>query len=87
MECCLAQGEVIRLDGGEDGAILRCTGGTVWLTCGDGRDYLLDAGMSFKIAARQIAVAEALRMAECNLARPLYARNTLLRPVIKLVAC
>ena len=87
MECCLAQGELMRLDGGKDGAILRCTSGTIWLTCGDGRDYLLVAGMSYKIASRQVAVAEALKMAECNLGKPLSGRNTLQRPVIRLAAC
>jgi hypothetical protein len=69
MKCCLAQGELIRVDGEKNGVILRCTRGTVWLTCGDGRDYLLSAGRSVTIAAHQFAVAEALHASECNLDR------------------
>ena len=87
MECCLAQGELIRLDGTKDGAILRCTSGTIWLTCGDGRDYLLSAGKSFVIAAGQFAVAEALQAAECTLGKPILNHLTLQRPVIRLAAC
>ncbi|NTV51093.1 MAG: DUF2917 domain-containing protein [Geobacteraceae bacterium] len=87
MECCLTQGELIRLDGKQDGVILRCTSGTIWLTCGDGRDYLLSAGKSFELAAGQFAVAEALQAAECTLGKPVSNRNTLQRPVIRLAAC
>jgi len=87
MECSLSQGELIRLDGEKDGVILRCTSGTIWLTCGDGRDYLLSAGNSFELAARQVAVAEALQAAECTLGKPLLARNPRQRSVIRLAAC
>lgn len=87
MECSLSQGELIRLDGEKDGVILRCSSGTIWLTCGDGRDYLLSAGNSFELAAGQVAVAEALQAAECTLGKPLSARNRLHRPVIRLAAC
>ncbi len=87
MECCLALGELIRLDGGPDGVVLRCTSGTLWLTCGDGRDYLISAGGSYEIAARQGVVAEALRKAEWVLGKPRSCSNTLLRPVIRLAAC
>ena len=87
MECCLAQGELIRLAGEKGGVVLRCTSGTIWLTCGDGRDYLLSAGNSFELAARQVAVAEALQTAECTLGKPLLTSNSLQRPVIRLAAC
>ena len=87
MECSLSQGELIRLDGEKDGVILRCSSGTIWLTCGDGRDYLLSAGNSFELAAGQVAVAEALQAAECTLGKPLSAHNPLQRPVIRLAAC
>jgi len=87
MECTLSQGELIRLDGEKDGAILRCGSGTIWLTCGDGRDYLLSAGKSFELAAGQVAVAEALQAAECTLGKPLLTGNPLQRPVIRLAAC
>ena len=87
MECCLAKGELIRLDGKQDGVILRCTSGTIWLTCGDGRDYLLSAGKSFELASGQYAVAESLQAAECTLGKPVLSRRTLRSPVIRLAAC
>lgn len=87
MECCLERGELVRLDGEMDGVVLRCTSGTIWLTCGDGRDYLLSPGRSFTIAAGLVVVAEALQTAECTLARPLSASNAVQRPVIRLAAC
>lgn len=87
MECCLAQGELIRLDGKKDGVILRCTSGAIWVTCGDGRDYLLFAGKSFELPARQFAVVEALQAAECTLGKPFSGYKTLQKPVIRLAAC
>ncbi|MDD2310397.1 MAG: DUF2917 domain-containing protein [Desulfuromonadaceae bacterium] len=87
MECTLAQGELIRLDGGKDGVVLRCTSGVVWLTCGDGRDYLLSSGESFMAASGQTAVAEALQLSDCTLGKPASSCNSILRPVIRLAAC
>ena len=87
MECYLAQGELIRVAGEKDGVVLRCTSGTIWLTCGDGRDYLLTAGKSFEIAARQVAVAEALQPAECSLGKPSSAHTLSQSPVIRFAAC
>jgi hypothetical protein len=87
MECCLAQGELIRVNGEKDGVILRCTCGTVWLTCGDGRDYLLGAGKTFTVAAGQTAIAEALSPSECSLGKPQRAGSPLHNPVIRLAAC
>ena len=87
MECSLSQGELIRLDGEEDGVILRCSSGTIWLTCGDGRDYLLSAGNSFELAARQVAVVEALHAADCTVGKPHVAGTIMQRPVIRLAAC
>jgi hypothetical protein len=87
MECCLAEGELIRVDGEKDGVILRCSKGTIWLTCGDGRDYLISAGCSFEIASHQVAVAEALQAAECTIGKSLASRSPLERPVIRLAAC
>lgn len=87
MECCLAPGELVRLDGTEEGVVLRCSSGILWLTCGDGRDYLLSSGMSFSVTAGQTAVAEALYSAECTLGVPATAGKPVLRPVIRLAAC
>ncbi len=87
MECCLGQGELIRVDGGKEGVTLRCSSGTVWLTCGNGVDYLLHAGKSFAVAANQVAVVEALHAAECTLVKPLSKLSPVLRPAIRLAAC
>ena len=87
MECCLERGELVRLDGEKNGVVLRCTGGTIWLTCGDGRDYLLTPGSSFAIAAGLVVVAEALQKAECTLGRSFSASNSQLKTVVRLAAC
>jgi len=87
MECCLAKDELIRLDGGSNGLVLRCTGGAVWLTCGDGADYLISAGRSFELPARRTAVAEALEPAEFYLGEPAAAGDLLHKPVIGFAAC
>lgn len=87
MECCLGKGELIRLDGGNDGLVLRCTQGAVWLTCGDGADYLLNAGSSFELESRRVAVTEALESAEFYLGEPAAAGAVLHKTVIRLAAC
>jgi quercetin dioxygenase-like cupin family protein len=87
MECCLAKGELIRLDGGTGGLVLRCTGGTVWLTCGDGEDHLIHAGRSFELPAHRTAVTEALESAEFCLGEPAEAGDLLHKPVIGFAAC
>ena len=87
MECCLAKGELIRLDGGSGGVVLRCKGGAVWLTCGDGADYLICAGRSFELAPHRIAVTEALESAEFYLGEPSAAGDVLHKPVIRFAVC
>ena len=63
MECSLATGELIQLDGGTQGLLLRCTCGGVWLTKNDGQDYLIRSGHSFKLPAGEQALIEALNPA------------------------
>lgn len=87
MECCLAFGELIRVGGEKEGVVLHCTGGVIWLTCGDGRDYLLTAGKSFEIAARQVAVAEALSAAECTIGKPVTLRQSVKNHAMRLAVC
>lgn len=87
MECCLAKGELIRLDGGSGGVVLRCSGGALWLTCGDGADYLIRSGCSFELPPRLVAVAEALEAAGFDLGEPAEAGAMLHKPVIGLAAC
>ena len=67
MECTLGTGELLRLAGGAAGVRLHCLTGTVWLTNGDGQDYLVHRGHSFALAAGTAAVVEALGLAEVRL--------------------
>jgi hypothetical protein len=67
--------------------VLRCGSGTVWLTCGDGRDYLLGAGTAFEIKANQVAVAEALQPVECSIVMAAASPNLRQSPVIRFAAC
>jgi hypothetical protein len=60
MECSLGKGELMRLSGSERGLLLHCLSGTIWLTTGDGRDYLVLQGKSFQLQEGASALAEAL---------------------------
>ena len=87
MECCLTKGELVRLDGGKDGLQLHCMAGTVWLTSGDGADYLIRAGKRFELPAGRMAVVEALESAEFRLGEALAADSMLHKPLTGFVAC
>ena len=63
MECYLKTGEVIQLEGGTVGLVLRCTSGQIWLTKNDGQDYLIRAGKNFELTAGENALIEALNPA------------------------
>lgn len=86
MECCLAEGELVRLEGGKRGLVVRCTAGTLWLTKGDGCDYLIPAGRRITLAKREQALVEALEQSELCLAKP-AATSDLGKPVIGMAAC
>lgn len=60
MECTLKSGELISLEGGEVGLVLRCTHGRIWLTKQDGQDYLIRSGRSFNLSTGESALIEAL---------------------------
>jgi hypothetical protein len=79
MECCLTKGELIRVGGGKGGLVLRCTVGSIWLTCGDGADYLLTAGRSFELPARRLALIEAMTTAEYCFGEPAVSGVTVRR--------
>ncbi len=87
MECCLAKGELIRLDGGKRGLLLNCIVGTLWITFGDGADHLVSAGKRFEIPAGQVAVVEALVSTELRLGETMPATSRLHRPLTGFVAC
>jgi hypothetical protein len=84
MECSLATGELIRLEGGALGLVLRCTTGGVWLTKGDGQDYLIRAGRSFELPAGESALVEALNPAGIFV---METRSAAATPVLRLAAC
>jgi quercetin dioxygenase-like cupin family protein len=84
MECCLATGELIRLNGGARGLRLRCTTGRVWLTKNDGQDYLINAGRSFELSAGENALLEALNPAGIFMLETLPAAAI---AAVRLVAC
>jgi len=87
MECCLAPGELIRLDGGPSGLRLRCSAGMVWLTRGDAADYLVAAGTHFDLAAGQVALVEALKPAEIRLGELPVAGSVTHGTAVRMVAC
>ncbi|WP_224984935.1 DUF2917 domain-containing protein [Geomonas agri] len=67
MECSLGKGELLSLTGGAHGLMLRCLTGTIWLTKGDGRDYLVRRGNSFELTRGESALMEALEAAELQM--------------------
>ncbi len=86
MEFSLAEGELIRLEGGREGLVLRCMTGTLWLTKGDGVDYLIHPSRPASLAKNEAALVEALEQSELILGEPKSTGN-LARPVIGLAGC
>jgi hypothetical protein len=86
MECCLLKGELVRRDGKKGGLEVRCTSGVVWLTRGDGVDYLVGAGSRVTLGRGESALAEALQPAELHLGDASSTGQTI-HPVIGLAAC
>jgi hypothetical protein len=86
MELCIAAGELIKLEGGRKGLVLRCTSGLVWLTKGDGNDYLIPAGKPVTLARGESALVEALKPSELRRGEP-SAASDILEPVIGLALC
>ncbi len=87
MKCTLSRGELIRLDGGKSGILLHCVDGTLWLTSGDGTDYLIKAGTSFEVTAKMSAVVEALESVEFRLGEAVVVENMSAKPLTGFVAC
>jgi len=87
MDCCISKGELVRLDGGRGGLQLYCVSGTVWLTSGDGVDYLIGAGTRFDIPAGRNAVVEALENSDFRLGEALPANPMLHKPLTGFVVC
>ncbi|BCG48470.1 hypothetical protein GEOBRER4_n3362 [Citrifermentans bremense] len=73
MNCSLDKGELLQLEAGKGALTLRCLKGTIWLTVGDGRDYLLQAGARFEVKKGMPALAEALAPVEMRLDSPCHS--------------
>jgi len=80
MECCLDKGELMRLTGGRSGLVLRCLKGTIWITIGDGMDYLVQQGSFLELKAGASALAEGLNSAEMRLEAASY-EGTSIAPI------
>lgn len=77
MECCLVKGELMQLSGGRRGLKMHCRKGTMWVTVGDGADYLVQQGSFFEIKPGTTALAEALHPVELRLEAPSYEGTTI----------
>jgi hypothetical protein len=67
MKCALKKGELFRLEGGNGGTVLRCLAGALWITTGDGRDYLLTDSRTLQASPGKTALVEALQDTEIRL--------------------
>jgi hypothetical protein len=86
MECSLGKGDLLRLEGGPKGVVLNCLSGTVWLTKGDGLDYLVNQGRRFALGAGATALVEALGSAEFRL-EAAACEAAGIRPIMAASAC
>lgn len=86
MEICLAKGELIRLDGGKSGIELRCPVGLVWVTKGDGADYLISGGKRIMLDKGESALVEALEASEMRL-RSANHESDMVHPAFGLAGC
>ena len=86
MECSLGTGALLRLAGGSKGMRLHCLRGTVWLTKGDGVDYLVRQGQSFDLTCGDSALVEPPGSAELGL-EPAAYEGAGASPVLTLAAC
>ena len=67
MDCTLGKGDLLRINEQPGGIVLRCLKGTVWITNGNGVDYLVHEGNMFRLDSAATAVIEALGCAEVHL--------------------
>ena len=86
MDCTLSKGDLLRINGQPRGGVLRCLQGTVWITNGNGLDYLVHEGNLFRLDAAATALVEALGPAEVHL-ESVECAATGPRPVISLALC
>jgi hypothetical protein len=66
MRCSLGKGELFKLEAAS-GNCLRCLKGLLWVTVGDGRDYLVTDGCPIQRLSGKTALIEALEDSEIRL--------------------
>ena len=67
MEISLPKNELLSIEGKRRPLSLACLAGTIWVTDGSGRDYLLSAGRTFTVSGSETIVVESLDGAEVRL--------------------
>lgn len=86
MDCTLDKGDLLRINGHPRGIVLRCLKGTVWITNGNGVDYLVHEEDIYRLDPTASAVVEALGCAEVNL-ESVECEAAGARPAFSLAAC
>jgi len=66
MKCSLGKGELFKLEAASE-SDLRCLKGLLWVTIGDGRDYLLTENCPLQRLSGKSALIEALEDSEIRL--------------------
>lgn len=66
MKCSLGKGELLSLESFSE-SDLRCLKGLLWITVGDGRDYLLTDNCPLQRLSSKTALIEALEDSELRL--------------------
>jgi hypothetical protein len=86
MDCTLGKGDLLRINGQPGGVVLRCLKGTVWITNGNGIDYLVHEEGVFRLDPTATALIEALCFAEVSL-KPVECGTAGTHPALRLAAC
>lgn len=86
MDCTLGKGDLLSINGQPREIVLRCLKGTVWITNGNGVDYLVHEGSIFRLDPAVVSVIEALGCAEVHL-ESVECEAAGPRPVFRLAAC
>lgn len=83
MNVQIVTGELISLHGGKAGVTVHCKKGLLWLTTGDGCDYVVQQGQQWQLQAGVSALVEAFSDAELYLSQAEQLQMTLsARPML-----
>ncbi len=86
MECSLSERELIWVDGEKGETVIQCRTGSVWVTRGDGADYIVRSGSCMKLSAGERCLVEALSASEIAIMNSREAGRTLC-PAIRPAVC